>query len=205
VITRKIKIMNQKKHQLIIGLGNPGEKYLQTRHNAGFIIIDELRKITKSTNFNLENKFNAQVSEKIMQNNENKNFLEKILHTQSRKLFLIKPQSFMNKSGEVIRKFIDFYKIPIENITVIHDDLDLTVGKFKLSKDSGSAGHNGVENIINLLGTKDFRRIKIGVETKEGREARKIPGEKFVLQRFSPEELTEIKSLSLDIRNILNL
>ena len=197
--------MNDKNHQLIIGLGNPGEEYHYTRHNAGFLVIDELQKVLQSSDFKIESKFDAQISEKILENGEDRSFLEKILHTRSRKLFLLKPQSFMNKSGEAVIKFMNFYKIPIENITVIHDDLDLIIGKFKLSKDSGSAGHNGVQNIIDKIGTKDFHRIKIGVEQKDGRASRQIPGDKFVLQKFSEKEITLITSLAPDIKNILNI
>lgn len=186
-----------KNYQLIVGLGNPGDKYSKSRHNAGFITIDKLKDRIESSDFKFENKFNAEISEKSIDLNKDKNFLEKLFNIEkNNKIFLLKPHSFMNKSGEVLRKFIDFYKVPTENITVIHDDLDIPVGEYKISENSGSGGHNGVQNIINMLGTQEFKRIRIGVEKKEGRESRQIPGEKFVLQDFTDEELLMVEKLS---------
>lgn len=192
--------MQKNNHQVIFGLGNPGEKYYETRHNAGFIVLDEIKSYIGSSDFKFENKFNAEVSEKKLESSNEKSFLQKIFNTDNnKKIFLVKPHSFMNKSGEVVRKFIDFYKISPENIVVIHDDLDLPTGTYKISENSGSGGHNGIQNIINMLGTQKFKRIRIGVEKKEGRESRQISGEKFVLQSLSKEESQEIKSLSKKI------
>lgn len=191
-------------YRLIVGLGNPGEKYSKNRHNSGFIILNEAKRFLELSDFKFENKFNAEIS----RNSQPKNFSffkklfnnsnDKSKHT-SREVILVKPTTFMNRSGEVVRKFIDFYKIPIEDITIIHDDLDLSVGSYKISENSGAGGHNGVQNIIDMLGTQKFKRIRIGVEKKEGRESRQIPGEKFVLQDFSENELEEVKNLAKKI------
>lgn len=187
-------------YRIIVGLGNPGEKYLKTRHNAGFIVLDEIQKEINSSKFKFEKKFNAEISEKNQEDTESKSFLQKIFSPSRReKILLIKPQAFMNRSGEVIKKIVDFYKIIPKNIIVIHDDLDLLTGTYKISASSGSGGHNGVQSTIDTLGTKEFKRIRIGVEKKEGRESRQTPGEKFVLQNLSDDELGEIKNLAKNL------
>ncbi len=166
---------------LIIGLGNPGEKYEKTRHNVGFILLDKLKDAWNFPEFEFNKKFKAEISEKV-------SFLAKIFPKKER-IILIKPQTFMNLSGEAVRKIMTFYKIPPEDIVVIHDDLDIVIGKYKISENSSAGGHNGVQNIIHNIGTQKFTRIRIGVEKKSGRQSRKIPGQKFVLQNFTPEEI----------------
>lgn len=188
--------------KLIIGLGNPGNNYTNTRHNAGFMALDAIQ-----TNFsaqggstgggqfsawNFNAKFNAEISEGII---------------NGEKIILAKPQTFMNESGKAVKAIIDYYKIGIENITVIHDDLDIPLGEYKMARDRSSAGHKGVQSIIDSLGTKDFTRIRIGI----GIEDKKIPTEAFVLENFSKEEreiinvmiektLDVILSLSKDLK-----
>jgi len=200
-------MINKNKYQVIIGLGNPGEKYSKTRHNVGFIILDKIQKSFESSNFKFENKFNAEISEKKLKPTSKKNFLEKMFYSNNNKIFLLKPQSFMNKSGEVIKKFMDFYKLSSENIIVIHDDLDLTIGNYKISENSGAGGHNGIQNIVDNIGTQKFKRIRIGIEKKEGRKFRQITGEKFVLQNLSIDELLKIDTfthkIEIDLRKVL--
>jgi len=171
--------------KLIIGLGNPEEKYKNNRHNAGFIIIDEFQKDWGFPAFEFSKKFDAEISEGI---------------SEGDKIILVKPQTFMNKSGESVQKIISFYKLTPEDITVIHDDLDINLGEFKLSTDSRAAGHNGVQNIIDKLGTQNFKRIRIGIEGEEQRKNRVVPGDVFVLQDFSDEELEIIKNLAKEIK-----
>lgn len=173
---------------LIIGLGNPGEEYARTRHNAGFLLLDEIRKVWNFPAFGFEKKFNAEISEGNC----------KIQDTSYKKL-LVKPQAFMNNSGEAVRKLLDFYKLTPTDIIVIHDDLDLEIGKYKISTDSSAAGHNGVRDIIDKLGTQNFKRIRIGVETSGGRTNRLIPGEDFVLQNFTAEEAKPLLSVQAAI------
>jgi len=137
--------------KLIVGLGNPGSKYENTRHNVGFMVIDYLTK-------------NEQID--------------------STKAKLFKPQTFMNNSGPEVKKTADYYKVKPENILVIHDDIDLPLGEIKVQQGHGSAGHKGVQSIIDALGTNDFVRIRIGIRP----EQLTMDTEKFVLEKFTSEE-----------------
>ena len=166
--------------RLIVGLGNPGEEYKKTRHNAGFLAVNE---IANNFHFPTSNsKFNAEISQATL-NNE--------------KIFLVKPQTFMNNSGEAIRAIADYYKINTEDIIIIHDDLDIPLGEYKISKNKNSGGHKGVQSIIDYLRTKDFTRIRIGIMT----ENKKIPTEKFVLERFSEKEVGIVEGIIKEIKN----
>ena len=168
--------------RLIVGLGNPGEEYKKTRHNAGFLAVNE---IANNFHFPTSNsKFNAEISQATL-NNE--------------KIFLVKPQTFMNNSGEAIRAIADYYKINTEDIIIIHDDLDIPLGEYKISKNKNSGGHKGVQSIIDYLRTKDFTRIRIGIMT----ENKKIPTEKFVLEEFNKDELEKINKIIKEI--VLNI
>lgn len=167
--------------KLIIGLGNPGQQYEKTRHNAGFLILEELQRNLGFSEFEKNSKFDALVCEKNL---------------TGEKTLLVKPQTFMNRSGESVKKIMDFYKIAKENLIVLHDDLDIELDSFKVSGNSSAAGHNGVQSIIDQLGTQQFKRIRIGIEGGEKKKERIIPGEVFVLQNFSEEELEIIKKLA---------
>lgn len=139
--------------KLIVGLGNPGKKYKATRHNIGFIFIDALQAGWNFPVFEFQKKFNAELSRENFQQED---------------IILVKPQTFMNLSGESVKKILDFYKMIPKDILVIHDDLDIAMGNFKIATNSSSAGHNGVQNIIDQLGTQEFRRIRVGIgQTKE--------------------------------------
>jgi peptidyl-tRNA hydrolase, PTH1 family len=175
--------------KLIVGLGNPGKKYKDTRHNAGFVALDEIRKAWELPEFESNKKFDAEIS-------EGKRKEEKII--------LAKPQSFMNLSGQVVKSLMAFYKIAAGDILVIHDDLDIDLGSFKLSADSSSAGHNGVQSIFDELGTQAIRRVRVGIEGAEKKKDRIVPGDVFVLQDFSKEEIAIIKKLSEEIAKILD-
>ena len=154
---------------LIIGLGNPGLKFKNTPHNLGFEIVDFIK---KEADFSIwQNKKNLKA--KISQGEINE-----------QKIILAKPQTFMNQSGEAVNLLKNFYKIPLKNIWVIHDDLDLELGKIKIKENSRSAGHKGVQSIIDELGTKNFNRLKIGI----GPKPIKIDSKKFVLQKFPKEK-----------------
>lgn len=162
---------------LIIGLGNPGTKYIGNRHNAGFIMLDKIQKELDFPEFSFEKKFNAEISE------------------GSNKILLVRPQTFMNNSGEAVQKILSYYKLIPNDLIVIHDDLDIEIGNYKISSDSSAAGHNGVQDIMDKLGTQNFKRIRIGVETAGGRANRQIPGETFVLENFTEEEIKKIASI----------
>ncbi len=162
---------------MIVGLGNPGLKYESTRHNVGFLAIDSL-----------VSRFGWSIS----QNKWKGDFCRDRLSGVS--LILLKPQTYMNRSGECVRRFQDFYKISTENILVIHDDLDLYPGRIKVVSRGGAGGHNGIRSTIQHLGTQEFARVKIGIgrpcETNGGSS---LPVEKFVLAGFSKEEKVCIK------------
>ncbi|HBI16542.1 MAG TPA: aminoacyl-tRNA hydrolase [Candidatus Moranbacteria bacterium] len=187
--------------KLIIGLGNPGEKYAKTRHNVGFIILDEIQKKLEFPHFEFNKKFNALVSEKnIAPKNNTSSLLSKLFSASNQeKIILVKPQTFMNNSGESIRAILDFYKLSSQNLIIINDDLDILVGKYKISTDSSAHGHNGVQSIIDHVGTQNIKRVKIGVEKESGRASRQTPGEQFVLDNFTSDELNKVTSLTNQI------
>lgn len=134
--------------QLIVGLGNPGKQYEHTRHNAGFWLLDELVRTYQGA-FHLENQFMAYLSK---------------VQIQSHSVFLLKPTTFMNRSGFAVRALAHFYKIPVENILVAHDELDLPVGSIKLKKGGGHAGHNGLRDIQSQMGSPNFYRLRLGID-----------------------------------------
>ena len=155
---------------IIIGLGNPGEQYKNTRHNVGFMAIDEFAKKNSFPEFKLQKKSNALVSEK-----EN--------------VILAKPQTFMNESGKAVKEIIK--NKPTESLIIIHDDIDLPVGKIKIVQERGSAGHKGVESIIQNIGNDGLIRIRIGIGSENKVEAIKI-----VLKNFSPDEQKVINDIT---------
>ncbi len=162
---------------LIIGLGNPGPKYKNSRHNAGFTAVEEFAEKNGFPGFSLSKKENAVISSETLKGN---------------KVILALPQTFMNNSGKAVKQLIKNHKP--EEIIVIHDDIDLVSGKSKLSRNRGSAGHKGVDSIIKEAGTKNFWRLRIGIQPLEGKPKEV---EKFVLRDFSKEEKKNI-SLALE-------
>jgi PTH1 family peptidyl-tRNA hydrolase len=172
--------------KIIVGLGNPGEKYKSTRHNAGFMAVDALAS-QLGLSWQKNKKFNAEIA-------------------KDSDIILIKPLSYMNNSGQAVQAILSYYKLLpkklglikeknsdlSEILTVIHDDIDIELGKHKISVDSRSAGHNGVQSIINHLKTKNFKRIRIGIRTEL---INKIPADKYVLQNFREEELSVVNRL----------
>lgn len=188
--------------KLIIGLGNPGSQYENTRHNTGFIVLDELQKLLNFSEFQTNKKFEAEISEGI--SNSLLPLGEGAHRADNReRVILAKPQTFMNLSGKSIRTIMDFYKIPIEKIILLHDDLDINLGEFKISDDSSAAGHNGVQSVFDILGTQKIKRVRIGIEGAEKKKDRAMAGSDFVLQKFAPEELELIKRLVEEIIPIL--
>jgi len=151
---------------LIIGLGNPGKEYENTRHNIGFNVLNSY---LEKNNLRLDKeKFNGLYT-KTSINNEDVIFLE--------------PQTYMNSSGDSVRKIMDFYKIDVENILVIQDDLDMEIGKIKLKENSSSGGHNGIKDIEEKLGTNSIKRLKIGISNNKMMDTKD-----YVLGKFSKEE-----------------
>ena len=155
---------------LLVGLGNPGLKYKKNRHNIGYMTIDT---IVKKYNFKEKNK-----------NKFGEVFEGKILNE---KIFTLKPKDFMNLSGMSIKKFLNFYKINIKNLLVIHDDIDLLLGKIKIKIGGGDAGHNGLKSIDTVIG-KNYKRIRIGIDKPKNNKS----VDKFVLENFEKKEEKEI-------------
>jgi len=163
--------------KLIVGLGNPGREYENTRHNVGFQLLDFIAD-KKGLEFNKE-KFNAKYCE---------------ISIDGEKVILIKPLSFMNLSGGVVAKFVTFYKIDMKDILVIQDDLDMSVGRVKIVHNSSSGGHNGIKDIERCLGTREYIRVKIGIANDKN-----IDTKDYVLGKFSNEE---IKILNRDYEQL---
>ena len=160
---------------LVVGLGNPDKEYAKTRHNVGFMYLDYL---FGSDKFKLNKKFNAYEYE---------------ININGNKVLFIKPLSYMNLSGEVVNRYLEYYKISIDNLLVIQDDLDIPVGKYKLMYNHGDGGHNGIKNIVLNVSSKEFLRLKIGISKNK-----EINTKDYVLGKFSKEELEIInKTFSL--------
>ena len=168
--------------KLIVGLGNPGKEYENTRHNIGFMVLDAYAKKHNLT-INKE-KFNGKYIDFVYKNE---------------KIILLKPLSYMNLSGEVVRKFIDFYKIPLDEVLIVHDDLDLDIGSYKLKETGSSGGHNGLKNIELHLDTRDYKRLKIGISNNKAIETKD-----YVLGKFSLEEQEKLQELKPMIVEILD-
>lgn len=179
--------------KIIVGLGNPGEQYKNTRHNIGWLALDDLLGEVKWT--------------------ENKKF-NSLIYKEGEFLYA-KPLTFMNNSGQAVQKILNYYKLLPKNfgilnkknsdlsdiLTVIQDDLDINFGDFKVATDSSSAGHRGIQSIIDYLKTKKFTRLRLGIKNELLRTH--IPPEKFVLQPFNHEEKERLKETFLKI-NINN-
>ena len=157
--------------KLIIGLGNPGKEYESTRHNAGFITIDKFAE-KNNIEFHLEPKFKGALGMKVF---------------NSEKVLLLKPMTYMNLSGESVIAVMNFYKIDVEDIIVISDDLDSPLGRIRLRDHGSAGGHNGHKNIANHIHTENYKRIKIGI----GRDSN-IPVVDWVLKKLTEDELAVI-------------
>ncbi len=166
--------MQKNKPILIVGLGNPGNEYAKTRHNVGFMAIDMLAPEDASWK-------------------KEKNALTVHLDMDGTKVILAKPQTFMNNSGEAVGPLMAFYKIPLENLIVIHDDMDLKVGTLREKVGGSSAGHNGIKSIDAAVGN-EYRRIRIGIGHPRDFEIQMNPAD-WVLGKFEAEQLKQIQSV----------
>ena len=149
--------------KLVVGLGNPGKKYRNTRHNLGFMVVDALVK---------SEGISWRVSRDLL-----------CYFAKTSDFVIIKPSTFVNKSGEAVRSVAEFFQIAPDDILVVHDDLDLPFGKVRISFDSLAAGHHGVESVVESLGGPEFGRLRIGIGSPEN-----VDAEKFVLEDFSVQE-----------------
>lgn len=154
---------------LIVGLGNPGSEYQRTRHNAGFMMVE---KLAGKREFSLDKKWEAETMKEA-------------------DWLLVKPQTFMNESGRTVRKIMDFYKIGVPDLVVVHDDLDLAFGEYKIQMEKGPKVHNGLKSIEQYLGRNDFWRVRIGIDNRQPGVSYGT-GADYVLSRFSNEEIKEL-------------
>ena len=159
--------------KLVVGLGNPGKKYARNRHNVGLMVLDEIIK-TYVVSPHINKKFEA------------------ILYFLDKNRLLVKPQAFINDSGRAVKKIINFYKIELKDFLVVHDDVDLKFGQIRLQFARGSAGHKGVESVIEELGSVEFNRVRIGIG-RPSLAAGPMETDDWVLQDFSQTE--EIQTL----------
>lgn len=165
--------------KLVVGLGNPGKKYENTRHNVGFDFINSLANGNK---FKL--KFNGE-------------YIKLNIHNED--VILLKPLSYMNLSGKVVKDYINYFKISIDDILIISDDLDMNIGKIKTKYSGSSGGHNGLKDIEKYIGTKDYKRFKIGIANDKT-----VNTADYVLGHFNQEDqkkLNDVYSHSYDIIN----
>jgi PTH1 family peptidyl-tRNA hydrolase len=169
--------------RLIVGLGNPGADYVDTRHNAGFWLIDEIA-ADQSLNFRFEKRFNAD---------------ECKFKADGRDVFLQKPQTFMNRSGQSVAALARYYKIAAEEILVIHDELDLPPGVIRIKQSGGHGGHNGLRDIINHLGSRDFFRLRVGI----GHPGDSKQVVNYVLHKPSVADLSVIEAANRDTLTVM--
>jgi len=174
------------KTMLIVGLGNPGKEYELTRHNAGFICLDEFVAKTDEMESWIEKK-----SLKCQMSNG---------RIGDTRVIAIKPTTFMNLSGEAVQAAAHFYKITPDNIVVVHDELDIDFGQIRLRIGGSSAGHNGVKSVTGAIG-ENYGRIRIGVGPKK---PARIASEDFVLQKFSSEEQVQLSNMTREVRAIFS-
>ncbi len=168
--------------KLIVGLGNPGKEYENTRHNIGFIFLDQY---CKSKGFSIDKKkFNGLYTKQKVNNEE---------------VIFLKPQSFMNLSGGVVFSFVTYFKIDINDILIINDDLDLYFGNYRLKQKGSSGGHNGLKDIERHLKTNAYKRLKIGISNNKDMDTKD-----YVLGKFSKYELEKIEELAIPVNHIID-
>ena len=168
--------------KLIIGLGNLGKKYERTRHNVGFMLVDALAKKIGADSWKHDNRFNADIATG---------------QVDGHKTIFAKHATFMNKSGEAVSKVLSYYKLELTDLIVVNDDVDFSFGEVKKQIGSGSAGHNGVESLIEHLGSKDFCRYRIGVGRPENLN---ILIEDWVLMDFTDSEIEKLTDIASNIQ-----
>ncbi len=166
--------------KLVVGLGNPGEKYQNVRHNLGFMALEEFRRKGSWGDWGNEGKFKAEIIKK-------------------EEIILARPQTYMNNSGMAVSLLINYFKIAPKDVIIVYDELDLPLGKIKVRMGGAAAGHHGVESIINSLGTDQFIRVRLGIgnlKTQSGEhKAAHVSAEKFVLEPFIHSEKSAVKHM----------
>jgi PTH1 family peptidyl-tRNA hydrolase len=168
ICLKEVKLM-----KLIVGLGNPGGQYAETRHNVGFLLLDTWNEELK---LEFRSKFQGLMAETQL---------------GGEKVFLLKPLTFMNLSGRSIREFAQFYKIASKDVLVVHDDMDLPLGRIRLRESGSAGGHNGIKSTIAEIGTEEFWRLKIGI----GRPPAGWDPARYVLGSFGKEEISSLEDV----------
>jgi PTH1 family peptidyl-tRNA hydrolase len=168
------KNMPENPPYIIVGLGNPGREYRDTRHNIGFMLIDKLAERLNARSMRVQSKAIITTAQ-----------------YEGRKIILAKPQTFMNLSGQAVQGLVRFYKIPLENLIIAHDDLDLPFCTLRLRPGGGSAGQKGIASTIQQLGTPDFARMRLGIDRPPGR----MDAAAYVLQAFTQKESQQVAEL----------
>ena len=158
--------------KLVAGLGNPGAEYKGTRHNVGFEFVE---KMAEGEKFSFDRKLEAEVC-------------------KAGRVVFVKPQTFMNDSGRAVRKVSDFYKISRSAVILVHDDLDLKLGDYKIQMGVGPKVHNGVSSVEECLGGKDFWRVRLGIDNRDKND-QSVNGADYVLAKFRPEELETVEEM----------
>jgi PTH1 family peptidyl-tRNA hydrolase len=169
--------------KVIVGLGNPGPQYAETRHNIGFLLIDWL---AEAHNLQFRAKFQGLWAEG---------------NVEGERIFLLKPQTFMNLSGRSVSELTSFYKVPGKDLLIVQDDLDLPLGKIRLRDQGGAGGHNGIKSILAELGTEKFWRLKLGV----GRPPAEWDPARYVLSPFAEDELKQLDKVLELAEKVTNL
>jgi PTH1 family peptidyl-tRNA hydrolase len=157
---------------ILVGLGNPGEQYSRNRHNIGFILLDYIASEFKA-DFHLNSKLYAETA---------------LIDIEGQKILLVKPQTFMNLSGQSVKKVLEYHNASTQDLRIIYDDKDIPLGNIRLRKEGSAAGHNGVKDIIAHLGTNEFWRVRIGIGRELMRDTKR-----YVLANFTNLELNPIK------------
>ena len=165
--------------KLIVGLGNPGKEYENTRHNMGFMAIDFY---AQKNNLDFKKKFNGLYSETTI---------------NGEKIILLKPQTYMNLSGNCIIEFVNYFKIDLDDVLIIYDDKDFDLGTFKIKKNGSSGGHNGMNNIISHFKTQNIKRIRMGISKND------IPLIDYVLQKMGKNEMDKINGIFPIISDVI--
>lgn len=175
--------------KLIIGIGNPGDKYINTRHNLGFKVLDELTEHLQD-NFKLDEKLKSEI-------------------LKDGDLIYVKPQTFVNNSGMAVKLVADYFKVSLENIILIHDELDLPLGKIKIRIGGGGSGHHGVESIIKDLNSPDFIRVRLGIGNEHSlggeRGHKHFDANKFVVEDFTPQEKNTVKTMVAEAQKAVKM
>lgn len=174
--------------RLVVGLGNPGKEYAKTRHNVGFMVLDEFKSATQKqfqwSNWEVSKKCNAELS---------------TASVAGQKIILLKPLTFMNESGVSVQLALNFYKLKPDDLIVVHDDKDIALGEIKNHLDRGHAGHNGVRSIIEQISTQNFKRLRVGIAASDPKRMTDIP--EFVLGKFG---LFEKNTLHKTLKNAVS-